>query len=108
MIALLTAAAAGLTTMIGAAAVLITGKKNDRLIGLVLGFAAGAMLCVSLTDLYPEALELFRERGVEKGATMVTILCLLLGMLAGWGADRLMGHEHHGHEEHTHCHAEGC
>ena len=41
---------AGLTTMIGAAVVLITEKKNDRVIGLVLGFAAGAMLCVSLPE----------------------------------------------------------
>ena len=99
---------AGLTTMIGAAVVLITEKKNDRGIGLVLGFAAGAMLCVSLTDLYPEALELFQERGVGKAATAVSVLCLLFGLLVGWGADQLLGHKHHGHEEHAHCHASGC
>ena len=106
--ALLTAVVAGLTTMIGAAAALIKGKKNDRLIGLVLGFAAGAMFCVSLTDLYPEALELFSERGMEEGATVFSVACLLLGLFLGWGADRLLGHEKHSHEEHDHCHAEGC
>lgn len=106
--ALLTVTAAAMSALLGAAVVLITGRRNDRLIGLVLGFAAGAMLCVSLTDLYPEAMELFEERGMETGATVLAVACLLAGLAAGWAADRFLGHEDHGHEEHDHCHAEGC
>ena len=106
--ALFMAALAGLTTMIGAVPVLLTGRKSDRLIGLVLGFGAGAMICVSLTDLYPEALELFSERRAGSGAALLSACCVAAGLAVGFLADRLMGHKEHGHEEHEHCHVQGC
>lgn len=53
--ALLLSFAAGLSTLLGALVVFFTKTKSQKLLAISLGFAAGVMLSVSFTDLYPNA-----------------------------------------------------
>lgn len=46
---------AGLSTLIGAFIILIDKNKNNRVVVSSLSFAAGVMICVSITDLLPSS-----------------------------------------------------
>lgn len=69
---------AGLSTMIGSILIFIF-KKNNRILISSLAFAAGVMLCVSLTDLIPEAIHLFKQTFF----TIPSILFCLIGISSG-------------------------
>lgn len=64
---------AGLSTMLGTILIFLN-KKNDKIIISSLAFAAGVMLCVSLTDLLPESFSLiFKEKNM-----FLTIIYMLI------------------------------
>ena len=46
---------AGISTLIGALIIFIDKKKNNKIVTISLSFAAGVMVCVSLTDLLPNS-----------------------------------------------------
>ena len=52
--ALILSLCAGMSTLLGALVVMVI-KKSEKLVSISLGFAAGIMISVSLTDLYPNA-----------------------------------------------------
>ena len=54
-IALLLTLLAGLSTGLGGVIVLLTKKFSTKTLSLALGFSAGVMLFISLTDLFTEA-----------------------------------------------------
>lgn len=51
---------AGLATMIGVFPIFLKLRDKDKIISSSLAFASGVMLCVSITDLVPESLEMLR------------------------------------------------
>ena len=53
--AFLLSSLAGLSTMLGTLLLGIKGKDKDNIIASSLAFAAGVMICVSMTDLIPES-----------------------------------------------------
>ncbi len=53
--AFLLSSIAGLSTLIGTLPILFRVKDKNRLITAALAFAAGVMICVSITDLIPES-----------------------------------------------------
>lgn len=91
--ALLLSLIAGLTTLIGAAMAVITRKKSERLVTVSLGFAAGIMLSVSFTDLFPNATALLADQGGDKLGALWGVLFLVAGMLLAAGIDRFVPHE---------------
>ena len=53
--ALILSAIAGSATLVGALVIFFAKTKNERLLSVSLGFAAGIMLSVSFADLFPTA-----------------------------------------------------
>jgi ZIP family zinc transporter len=74
---------AGLATGLGGLLVLWV-RPSQKMLGVSLGFAAGVMLAISLSDLLPGALRFYESRYSGWGAGCVTASLLLAGMaLAG-------------------------
>ncbi len=91
--ALLLSSAAGLSTLLGAAVICFTNGRNERMLSVALGFAAGIMLSVSFTDLYPNAELLFRAIHSDKMAVSFSVLFLIAGLLIAAMIDRFVPHE---------------
>jgi ZIP family zinc transporter len=104
---LLMALFAGFSTLIGAVLVIITGKRNEKLTTIALGFAAGVMISVAFTDMMPEALEYFELVLSSSSAKLWSVAFLAVGILLAAIADRLIPHHcaggcsgaHHCHED---------
>lgn len=66
---------AGLSTMIGTIPIFFKLRNEDKLVAASLSFAAGIMLCVSVTDLIPESLNMLSGYSdiVMLGLVMVSI-----------------------------------
>ncbi len=90
--ALLLATLAGLSTLLGAAIILFTRGKSERLIAISLGFAAGIMISVSTIDLYPNALRLFGQTMTEQRSVLMSVAFLAVGVLIGFLLDLLVPH----------------
>ena len=91
--ALLLSAAAGFSTLLGAVIVIFSKGKNEKLISASLGFAAGVMISVSFTDLYPNALGLFGETVSEKVSVILAVGFIILGIIIALGIDHFVPHE---------------
>ena len=91
--ALLLATIAGLSTMLGALIVLFAKGKNEKLVSMSLGFAAGVMISVTFSDLLPNAnLSLCTYAGQVWGI-ILSIVFLVAGILLAALLDRLVPHQ---------------
>ena len=70
-------AISGVTTGIGAVFGAIIGNISKEMIGISLGFAAGAMLYISACEIIPEANIMYKGKISKLGS----ILGLIIGML---------------------------
>lgn len=100
--ALLIATIAGLSTLVGAAIVLITGKRNNMILTLALGLAAGVMLSAAFSDMMPEGEEYFISFGGETLGVILNLVFVVLGVLLAVMADRAIPDGCHCHDEHHH------
>lgn len=91
--ALLLSTLAGLSTLLGAVVVIFTKGKNEKLISASLGFAAGVMISVSFTDLYPNALDMFGQTQSDAVSVLLTVAFLILGLLFALMLDSFVPHE---------------
>lgn len=102
--ALILSAAAGLSTLLGALIIFITNKKNEKLVTISLGFAAGVMLSVSFTDLFPEGeTRLISYLGKPAGVA-ATVGFLALGLLIAGGLDHFVPHQEFDEKTGEHSH----
>ncbi|MDO4582091.1 MAG: zinc transporter ZupT [Bacillota bacterium] len=90
--ALLMAAIAGMATLLGAAFILFVKDKNERLISIALGLAAGVMICVSFHDLWPHSEAYFHAAAGEKNGMLLAVSFLVGGVLLATLLDRLVPH----------------
>ena len=51
----------GISTGIGALVGVCLGNISEKMIGLALGYAAGAMLYISVYEMIPKVIELYRS-----------------------------------------------
>ncbi len=92
-IALLLSAVAGLSTLLGASVICFSNGRNERMLSVALGFAAGIMLSVSFTDLYPNAEALFRLVCSDRQAVSFSVLFLIVGLLVAAVIDNFVPHD---------------
>lgn len=86
--ALILSVAAGLATLLGMLFILISPKKNEKLLSISLGFAAGVMISVSFTDLFPNSVN-FLEGSFSHP---LSILIAVASLGAGIGLAALLDH----------------
>ena len=91
--ALLLAVLAGLSTLLGAIIVFITKRKSEKLITISLGFAAGVMISVSFTDLFPNASTLLQAGAGQRTGVLLSVAALAAGILLASGIDKLVPHD---------------
>lgn len=80
---------AGLSTLLGTIPILFKVKNKNTLISASLAFAAGVMICVSMTDLIPEAFALLL--GIFRGVPALLLLAIFftIGLLFSMLVDKL-------------------
>ena len=91
--ALLMATVAGMSTLLGALIVLFTKGKNEKLVSMSLGFAAGVMISVTFSDLLPNATAALQTYSGEKAGALLGIVFLVLGILLAAALDKLVPHQ---------------
>lgn len=84
---------AGMSTLLGALIVLITKKKSEKLVSISLGFAAGVMICVSFTDLLPNANELLIAYSGKRIGVLLATFFLIIGVVIAALLDKFVPHE---------------
>lgn len=72
---------AGLSTMIGTLIIFIKKKNHDSIIQASLSFAAGVMICTSITDLIPESISLLKNNLDVLNTIIISFLGLILGIV---------------------------
>lgn len=72
---------AGLSTLIGFFLIYIKKINYNKIITSTLSFAAGVMICISVTDLIPESINLLRDNVSDKYIVILCILAVILGII---------------------------
>ncbi|MBE5816941.1 MAG: zinc transporter ZupT [Clostridiales bacterium] len=89
---------AGLSTGIGGLAVVLKRKFSSRFLSLSLGFSAGVMIYISLTEIFAESNSLFATMYGSKQALLFTAASFLAGMLLIALIDRMIPDKINPHE----------
>lgn len=87
--ALILSMLAGMSTMLGAAVILLA-RKSAKVVTISLGFAAGIMIAVSLVELFPLAADALVPACGNILGTVLAVFFLLSGMLLSAVLDRLL------------------
>jgi zinc transporter, ZIP family len=87
---------AALFTLVGSAMVLRANRANPRLLAFGLAFAAGAMVYVSLIEIFQKSLEAFTKTYGAQGAYSRATLALFAGVALLAIIDRLVPNPHDG------------
>lgn len=80
---------AGLSTLIGIIPILIKIHNEEKIICSSLAFAAGVMLCVSITDLIPESLNMLKN---YQDITMIFLVFIfvIIGIISSSAIDKFI------------------
>jgi len=79
---------AGLSTLLGMIFIFFKLKNENKIILASLSFASGVMLCVSITDLIPEQINLLSENFNFLLIILISFLSVFLGMLISYFIDK--------------------
>lgn len=86
--------AAGLATVLGSIWVFLSRGPNPRLLAFGLAFAGGAMVYVSLTEIFGKSVEAFAEAYGQQSGLAYATLAFLAGLAAVALIDRLIPNPH--------------
>lgn len=86
--------AAGLATVLGSALVFFSKTPNPRILAFGLAFAGGAMVYVSLTEIFTKSSEAFAEVSGEKMGMAYATFAFLGGLLLTVLIDYLVPNPH--------------
>jgi zinc transporter, ZIP family len=96
LIAFAVCIAAAASTVLGSVFVLRADRSNPRLLAFGLAFAAGAMVYVSLVEIFAKSVSSFSESMGEKEAYSQATLWFFAGVALLALIDRLIPNPHHG------------
>lgn len=71
---------AGFSTLIGTIPIFIKFKNVDKIISGALAFAAGVMICVSITDLIPESINMLNDGFNGFFTVLLSFIFILVGI----------------------------
>lgn len=97
---------AGLSTLLGAVVIFFYKGRSNRLISASLGFAAGVMLSVSFSDLYPHAQALLAGAMGNTKGVLLSITAMVLGIVVALFLDQFVPHEQYDRETGDRPHAD--
>ena len=81
---------AGLSTMIGIIPIFIKIKNKDKIIASSLAFASGVMLCVSITDLIPESINMLKNYFNGPTTILLSFLFIVIGIITSSLIDKYL------------------
>ncbi len=91
-------ACAGLATAVGGLIVIFAKEDNTKILSFSLGFSAGVMLFVALTEIYPKALTSIGMEYTDKTAMIITVIAFFGGIGVIAIIDRLIPESINPHE----------
>lgn len=80
---------AGLSTLLGTIPIFGRMKDKEKMITSSLSFAAGVMICVSLTDLIPESYTLIKETFLPFPSVLLLLIFFTIGVILSIFIDKL-------------------
>lgn len=80
---------AGLSTMIGTIPIFLK-KRSENLLVSSLGFAAGVMITISISDLLPSSFSSLMESFIFLPAFLICAICLCLGIIFSFSIDKYL------------------
>lgn len=85
---------AGISTVIGAFIIFFDKNKNNKIVTVSLSFAAGVMICVSLTDLLPNSFNMILNSNNPFPKLILTLIFLVLGIIISMLIDKYLPSEY--------------
>lgn len=105
LIALFATLLAASATMIGALSILRAKETDPRILAFGLSFAGGAMIYISLVEIFTKSHVAFSQLYSDKPAYILTTLCFFIGVMLLVILDRVLPNPH-GDLHHDHNHAD--
>ena len=81
---------AGLATLIGIIPIFVKIKNTDKLISMSCSFAAGVMICVSISDLIPESLKYLKISFNGIFVILLSFIFILIGIITSSIMDKMI------------------
>ena len=81
---------AGLSTIIGSLVIFFDKNKSNKIITRSLSFAAGVMICVSITDLLPSCYKNILDTYVSFPKIVLTLIFTVLGIIISMTIDKYL------------------
>lgn len=81
---------AGISTLIGALIIFFQKNKSNKIITISLSFAAGVMICVSLTDLIPNCFNMILDTKNVFPKVIITLIFIVIGIIISMLIDKYL------------------
>ena len=85
---------AGISTLIGALIIFLDKRKNNKIVTISLSFAAGVMICVSLTDLLPNSFNMILNSTNFFPKLILTLIFMVIGIIISMLIDKYLPSEY--------------
>ena len=85
---------AGISTVIGSLIILIDRGKNNKIVTISLSFAAGVMICVSITDLLPNCYKMILNTNIIFPKMILTLIFMVIGIIISMLIDKYLPSEY--------------
>lgn len=81
---------AGISTVIGALVIFFDKRKNNKIVEVSLSFAAGVMICVSLTDLLPNSFRMILDNNNLFPKIILSLIFMTFGIIISMLIDKYL------------------
>jgi len=81
---------AGLSTLLGLIIIFFKIKNTDKIICASLAFAAGVMICVSITDLVPESISMLKTKYSGLIVIILSFIFVMIGIISSTIIDKIL------------------
>ena len=85
---------AGISTVIGALIIFFDKHKDNKIITISLSFAAGVMICVSITDLLPNCFNMILDTNNVFPKFILTLIFMVIGIIISMLIDKYLPSEY--------------